>query len=1066
MKKTTYATLSFCLLVSSLFTCQQAPVFHSQFSKAEHLNAKISDFEVQKIADGEGEYLSITTDPQGRFLVSPREGKLLRFTVNDKAEQPLKIDTLDIGITDCQGLLHAYGSLYMMGSKDTIRGVFRLKDIGGNGNYDEPILMKEFPRNGDHSGHTLALGPEGMIYFLSGNDNKVPMEDNEEYVNTNWQTDHLLGLPTIFATSQQPPGGFAMRTDSLGEKWQFISYGLRNPYDMCFSPQGELFTFDSDMEWDFNLPWYRPTRVNHLVSGGDYAWRQATAKRYDYYPDVWPSVVDFGRGSPTATVFGTGTAFPAKYQKALFLGDWSYGRIYALHLKPEGASYTGEYEIFVTGQPLNITDMTVGKDGALYFVTGGNGTDTGLFRVVYKGNENTKPVNHQKEDDGAELRKLRKDLEQWHFSKNKKGLELALQHIDHQDRFVRNAARVILENAPIADWSENLNDKQNFDGKVALMTALIRSDTLNEYAELIGEQLSNFDLKGFDENGKLAVIRLMELQMARNGELSKDILQKNYDQLLEIYPSDSEWVNKEGSRILGYLASQLEDNAVFIKKTFELIESTKNPQLFIHYLAALRKTKTGWTNEQRLAWKYWLQYGQANLEGGSLFGYFLSEIDREFDEILSSGEKQFLNNNSPAPLNPNWEGPVPPKPQPAASVFDIQNAVNYNWKMEDLQYSLELVSSPRFRLERNFNRGRQLFQKGQCYNCHYMHNKGGNFGPDLTTAGNSFSTEDLLTAIIDPSKDISSRFQATKFNLKNGDFVVGRIVNENAENYVLQMNYEPSSTEELYKNEVASTEPSPISEMPPGLINTMNREEVLDLLYFIIQLAGKNKGEPEAVIHEEKTIFLKGDSTLVELENYSNEGTIHYSIDGTAPNENSPKYEVPFYMKNSGLIQAMVIHEEIQSEVQSQTVHEVDTSQNGLNWKLYKNIQEQYPDFSNLEPDATGIAYTISANNIAEGENNFMVVFDGYLQIDKEDDYTFNTHQDDIFRMLIDGKIVTTTIHTWYNDNIEKTVHLKAGKHPVQMIFQDFLATEYLKVFYEGGGISKREVMGDKLFRK
>ena len=352
------------LAISTLSSCQENKISfgtYADFPTAEHLNPKIEGFEVQTIMEGEGEWLSIAKDPQGRLLVSPRAGKLLRFSIPSQKAENLKIDTIDIGVTDCQGLLYAYDHLYMMG-QDTgeIRGIYRVPDLNGKGKYGEPILMKEIPKNGDHSGHTLALGPEGDIYFLSGNENRPPKGENVSYVYKDWRNDHLMPLTSIFGVSQTPPGGYVLRTDKEGKEWQLIAYGLRNPYDMCFSPEGELFTYDSDMEWDFNLPRYRATRVNHLVSGGDYAWRQSTAKRFDYYPDILPTLKEFGRGSPTATSFVTGAAFPAKYQQALFLGDWSYGKIYAMHLEENGASYHATSEPFVTGQPLNITDMVVG----------------------------------------------------------------------------------------------------------------------------------------------------------------------------------------------------------------------------------------------------------------------------------------------------------------------------------------------------------------------------------------------------------------------------------------------------------------------------------------------------------------------------------------------------------------------------------------------------------------------------------------------------------------------------------------------------------------------------------
>ncbi len=116
--------------------------------------------------------------------------------------------------------------------------------------------------------------------------------------------------------------------------------GYRNQYDAAFNRDGELFTYDSDMEWDFNTPWYRPTRLCHAVDGSEFGWRSGTGVYPVYYPDNLPPVVNIGPGSPTGMTFGYGAKFPAKYQDALFMCDWSYGKLYAVHLKPDGFDLT------------------------------------------------------------------------------------------------------------------------------------------------------------------------------------------------------------------------------------------------------------------------------------------------------------------------------------------------------------------------------------------------------------------------------------------------------------------------------------------------------------------------------------------------------------------------------------------------------------------------------------------------------------------------------------------------------------------------------------------------------
>ena len=123
------------------------------------------------------------------------------------------------------------------------------------------------------------------------------------------------------------------------------------------------------MEWDIGALWYRPTRVCHAVSGSDWGWRNGSAKWPVYFADTLPPVVNIGLGSPTGITFGYGAKFPAKYQNALFICDWTYGKMYAVSLASlTGASYTGTAEEFMPATPLPLTDAIINPhDGAMYF---------------------------------------------------------------------------------------------------------------------------------------------------------------------------------------------------------------------------------------------------------------------------------------------------------------------------------------------------------------------------------------------------------------------------------------------------------------------------------------------------------------------------------------------------------------------------------------------------------------------------------------------------------------------------------------------------------------------------
>src|SRR5206468_4817848 len=104
-------------------------------------------------------------------------------------------------------------------------------------------------------------------------------------------------------------GGCIYRVDPEGKNWELLSVGYRNEYDAAFHRHGELFTYDADMEWDFNTPWYRPTRVCLATSGSEFGWRNGAGKWPPYYPDSLPAIFNVGPGSPTGVCFGYGAKF-------------------------------------------------------------------------------------------------------------------------------------------------------------------------------------------------------------------------------------------------------------------------------------------------------------------------------------------------------------------------------------------------------------------------------------------------------------------------------------------------------------------------------------------------------------------------------------------------------------------------------------------------------------------------------------------------------------------------------------------------------------------------------------
>ncbi len=431
----------------------------------------------------QGSWVNMTVDPKGRLIVSDQYGKLYRVglppvTVRDEGK--VAIEPIDAPIGEAHGLLWAFDSLYVVVNEGHRykRGLCRVTDTNGDDRLDHVELLHKIDGGGEHGPHAVVLAPDGKSLFVVAGNATRPVEVGPSPVPRVWGEDSLLPHMVDgggFMTGERAPGGCIYRVSPDGKSWQLYSMGYRNPFDLAFNADGELFTYDSDMEWDMNLPWYRPTRVLHVTSGSEFGYRNGSSKWPPYYLDSLPPVTNVGPGSPTGITFGYGAKFPAKYQQALYLCDWSYGKLYALHLKPKGASYSGELEDFVAGTPLALTDVVVNpKDGAMYFAVGGRNTQSGLYRVTYDGKEPTAAAAGPVDSKAAAARGLRHQLEAYHGRKDPSAVAAAWPHLGDPDRFIRWAARLAIEAQDPEKWREKaLNETDSPKAALNALLALV-----------------------------------------------------------------------------------------------------------------------------------------------------------------------------------------------------------------------------------------------------------------------------------------------------------------------------------------------------------------------------------------------------------------------------------------------------------------------------------------------------------------------------------------------------------------------------------------------------------------
>lgn len=774
----------------------------------------------------QGSWVSLCEDPAGRFYTSDQYGGLFRITVGAKAADT-KVEPVPIELGSAHGLCWAFDSLYAVVSESSGRdnGLYRVRDTNGDDVLDSVQLLRKFEGGGEHGPHAVILGADGSLWIVGGNHTPLPEPIDHYSRPKNWAEDLLeprIEDPNGHAVGIRAPAGWVVRTDADAKQWDLWACGFRNAYDIALDHEGELFTFDSDMEWDMGAPWYRPTRIFHVVRGADFGWRGGPGKMPPTYPDTWPSVVDIGASSPTGITFGYGAKFPPRYERALFALDWAYGKIYAVHMEPQGSTYTGSFEEFASGRPFPVTDIVIGRDGAMYLTTGGRRTQSGLYRITSIGGSE---VDARKEAEMASAqrttrpsRELRRSLETL-LGSQQAASEDVFAALDSADRFTAEAARVALEQRPLEQWS--LFRPTTPTGRVQFCVALAHSGG-TEARPLLLERLAQLEFAQSDELQRIAVVRANHLATIRLGLTGADAdsIAKHFE---PHYPSGSAAVDRELLQLLVSLGSPRA-----LVPALDVLESNAAQEERIWTAYCLRVAGAGWTPELRERQFRGLASLLEVAKGGHSLRKYIEEIRRQSAE--------FLDDDTHALVAPFLEAPKPVVAAAAAKVEPMKFV--RNWTRDDLA---GFVKEPL--VARNFERGRELFTRARCAECHRMAGEGGGTGPDLTGAGSRFSRSDWLDNLLEPSKVISDQYQDTEVLTTDGELYVGRIERDDATGITLRRLPPQEDTLDLAREQIERRRLYPYSRMPAGLLDVLSEDDLRDLAAFV--LSGANPASPE-----------------------------------------------------------------------------------------------------------------------------------------------------------------------------------------------------------------------------
>ena len=829
----------------------------------------------------QGTWVALTWDDQGRLIATDQHGKLYRMTIPAIGEsvKGLKADSLDLDIGMANGLLWAFNSLYVVVNNEEglgghSSGIYRVTDSNGDDNLDNIETLHQFEGWGEHGPHSLILSPDGeQLYFIAGNHTDLP-ESYQSLHPPVWDEDQLLPAivdPRGHANDRMAPGGWIARMNPDGSDLTVVSVGYRNAFDIAFNEQGDLFTFDADMEWDMGMPWYRPVRVNHATSGSAYGWRTGAGKFPAYYPDNLPAVVDIGQGSPTGVLFGGGSKFPTRYQTGLFVYDWSFGTAYFVDLMNEGSSYTASHEEFLSGIPLPLTDGIWGADGAMYFAVGGRNLDSHLYRVYYNGTESTAPPPPPGEP--SEDTKTRLMLEAFHSTKDLSAVNTAWPYLNHSDRFIQHAARIAIENQPVGHWKLRVFVEPDDIRRIHAVIALARHGAPADQSDAF-QALSSIDPTTLSHAQQMDLVRAYALVFIRLGEATDAQKTKVAELFSPLYPAQvfdagpgeitTDMMNREIGRLLAYVeAPGTIEKTLTLMETYggndqgvvpilsdevtarhdrygadiEEMKASMPTAQEINYARSLSIISEGWTLAQREQYFQWF-FDALSRKGGRSYKSFIDNIRTSALAHVPESEQEAL-----ADLVVEFT-------QQSVDLANLPQPVGpgKNYTMRELNVILNDFYDDH---DKDFENGRQMYAATLCLACHTMGDEGGNVGPDLTQVGTRFSKRAMIEAIVSPSDAISDQYEATIISKTDGTQVIGRILSRDENNVMVNQNpFDPSQSISIAVADIEKEEPSPASIMPAGLVNRLNPEEFMDLIAYMAAGGDPNHEEYRAMSEE------------------------------------------------------------------------------------------------------------------------------------------------------------------------------------------------------------------------
>ena len=168
------------------------------------------------------------------------------------------------------------------------------------------------------------------------------------------------------------------------------------------------------------------------------------------------------------------------------------------------------------------------------------------------------------------------------------------------------------------------------------------------------------------------------------------------------------------------------------------------------------------------------------------------------------------------------------------------------WKESDFTKA-DLAAATPAADGRSLEAGALAFQRIGCVQCHKVGETGGVFGPNLALLDRKKRTaEYVLGSLLNPSKDIEEAYTMRTYLTESGAVISGFVVEETDEE--VRVTADPLNQAEptvIPRDAIMDEMKSERSAMPDGLMNYFSKEEILDLVAYVLAAGEGRAGEDD-----------------------------------------------------------------------------------------------------------------------------------------------------------------------------------------------------------------------------